>query len=772
MPDEQQRHELPKVNLTIKDTYMLKNHIGALIKKNSIVVDENEEGVIHVKGGLTLTDDSVQHNGTKYDIKSLDISEYDGRLFADHGDMWNGYTVEKRIGTLLNVQKKGNRVFAEGIKYAVNANPLALLFYNMTVDGFAQDFSIGTTGAPADEEDEMKYKNHSIFEVSQVGIANNKNAKLNESQLAIAVNSIEQAKKSGMDTSQLEQALHIKNGKPVTEGGEGKNPAEGGDEELQTRNFKTKVKIGEKEIEVPYTVQQSKSDPASFDILMDTDKVEEEILKLNSKEEETEDMTYVTIKNGREFPVTVKYKNAAEEEVETVLAPGASVDVSEDQQEDVQTQVDEAQAPAGEGEEEEEQKEQDAQNKAFEKMLNTAFGKIEDRLETIEKNAIESKAGDIPFTNGARKSSATDKSSLKAMGWEDRTATQINAAWDLLKSHSSEAGRVLNQINETNLAELKKEGVVSNAVSIGDFGNFVIAREMLTEIQGCRNDYTDLVNATNWKETLSTQFAWLRRSGDINMQNVEFCDDGENGNLKPISEYGATVETANLEELAAVTPVCNAATRFLAADLLGDVAAGYRNDYDRKRAQLVVARLEQAVEGNGNSVVYDTNPNVEALVALLKAWKEIAQCTPNGTFVMNTSSYASILEYALKAGVNGPLSSIFTTGDQPRMFGRPYLIVADDLLPSLDTAGSVTVQVEGQNVVINHAVFYANLNNFTGRTSGGLQYDLSTDAAYEENGTVKSAYQRNELVLRGSFFRGGAVLDESQVAGILAPGVS
>jgi hypothetical protein len=78
----------------------------------------------------------------------------------------------------------------------------------------------------------------------------------------------------------------------------------------------------------------------------------------------------------------------------------------------------------------------------------------------------------------------------------------------------------------------------------------------------------------------------------------------------------------------------------------------------------------------------------------------------------------------------------------------------------------------GGNVTVNHAVFYANLSNFTGRTSGGLQYDLSTDAAYEDGGTVKSAYQRNELVLRGSFFRGGAIKDTDQVSALLSPGVS
>jgi hypothetical protein len=80
--------------------------------------------------------------------------------------------------------------------------------------------------------------------------------------------------------------------------------------------------------------------------------------------------------------------------------------------------------------------------------------------------------------------------------------------------------------------------------------------------------------------------------------------------------------------------------------------------------------------------------------------------------------------------------------------------------------------VNGTTVTVSNAVFYVDLANFTGRTSGGLMYDLSTEAAYEDNGTVKSAYQRNELVLRGSFFRGGAILDDNQVSALGAVGIS
>lgn len=410
-------------------------------------------------------------------------------------------------------------------------------------------------------------------------------------------------------------------------------------------------------------------------------------------------------------------------------------------------------------------------------LVDGAVKPLADKVGALEQNAFDAKAVVPewkPAVNAARPaaSAETDLTKYENMSSRERHGLQINAAWDLLKRNDHKAGEVLNKINEVNLSELKKGGKVDNSLTIADFGNFVISRELLTDIVGCRNDYTALVNATEWKETLSTQFAWLKRSGDINMQSVEFCDDNANGNLKPISEYAATIETSDLEELAAVTPVCNAATRFLAADLLGDVAAGYRNDYDRKRAQLVIARLEQAIEENGNSVIYDTNPSVNSLTSWVDVWAEIATCTPNGTFLFSTKTYAEIMRRAVQNGVSGPLANIFITGQVPTIFGRPFIVLPDDLLPALDTAQTKTFAVDGTNVTVNHAVFYANLSNFTGRTSGGLQYDLSTEAAYEDNGTVKSAYQRNELVLRGSFFRGGAIKDTDQVAALASPGVS
>ena len=93
-------------------------------------------------------------------------------------------------------------------------------------------------------------------------------------------------------------------------------------------------------------------------------------------------------------------------------------------------------------------------------------------------------------------------------------------------------------------------------------------------------------------------------------------------------------------------------------------------------------------------------------------------------------------------------------------------------MPTLNTTETRTFQVQGANVTVDTAVFYGDYRTFTGRTSGGLKYDVDGSASYEIDGTVYSAYQRNEIVLRGSFFRGGVVKDPTMIAGIPAIAVS
>jgi HK97 family phage major capsid protein len=644
------------------------------IEKNA--VKDKGDGVVEFPRGLTITDTSEQRNGTKYDIKSMDISEYDGNLTANHSD-----DIREIIGETFGVKKGQKKITIDGIRFAIKENALARFAYDMMLGGFLKNFSIETMGPWPD--DEGTYKDSKLIGLSAVVLGNNRSASLQ----ALAMNSLAECEQAGLDTLHMKQIL----------------------------------------------LSHNLYNPST--------------------------MKLVTIKNTRDFPVKVAYNNVSEEETETTLQPGESVDVTEDQQEAVEAQVADAQSPVIEEDTEDTSEVVEAVNKLVAPMLN--------KMEKLEKQLFNKGAKEPAF----RKDSNSKE--MQSTDWRKRHGKQILHAWNWLRGHNDEAHRSLVEINKFHVEQLQKEGIVQNSMTIADFGNFVISPELLREIEGHRSNFSALLEKVPFRDTLSLQMSWLKRDGDVNMQEVELCDDGAGGNLKPISEYEAELKTSNLHELAAVTPVCNAATRFLAADMLGDIAQGYRTDYDRKRAQLFIARLQQAVNSTGNTTSFLTATDINSLKSIIRALRPVAETVMNGIWIMNHQSYWRLVEAITGAGIAGPLAPIFTTGQQPAFLGRPYVVVPDELLPVIDTGNTNRVfVVEGTSITVNQAIFYVDPSIFSGRTSGGLQYDLSTEAAYEVNGTVRSAYQRNELVLRGSFFRGGAVRDVDKVAGIGAPGVS
>lgn len=235
--------------------------------------------------------------------------------------------------------------------------------------------------------------------------------------------------------------------------------------------------------------------------------------------------------------------------------------------------------------------------------------------------------------------------------------------------------------------------------------------------------------------------------------------------LKPISQPGYGANTDRLEEMAAVTPISINVIKFAAADILEDVAGGYRTDYDRKRAQLVIARLQQAVNGNGQVHTMDIS---DGLVGWAKAVALASDATSTGVLVFNKKTKDIIIGQAVETQKAAVLQELATG----TVFGTPFVTVPNDLLPTLNSSETRSFLVQGAPVTITSAVFYADLTTFTGRTSGGLKYDVDGSASYEQGGQVFSAYQRNEVVLRGSFFRGGVVKDVRLVAAIGAVAVS
>lgn len=629
---------------------MDKHNIKLQLIDNAII-DEGD-GLVTFSRPLTITDDTVQWNGTRYDIKSMDIDKFNNKLTVNHGD-----NIQDIVAKTIGLRKIANkRVVVDGFQFALKENAMAQFAHDMLMGGYLTDFSIETTG-PWPDEDGV-YKESSLLGLSAVINGNNKSAKLND----IVLNSIEKAKENGLDTAELETNLK----EPLDK--EKNNPHN------NTRDMKA-----------------------------------EEIKKEEKVENET--------------PATPVVETPKETPVETPKEDNSEV-------------------------------------------LN-AIKTLTEKVNKIEENAFDKSAKEPEFKEAKDiKTQSTKLNSLRDMDYKVRHGAQILAAWNALKKNSAEDQIKLNDINKIHLELLQEKDIVPNSMTLGDFGNFVISPELLKDIEGFRSNYQGLLSRLDWRETLSLEMAWLSRSGDIDMEEVEPCDDDEDGNLKPVKEYEATPQTSRLHELAAVTPVCNAATRFLAVDLLGDVASGYRNDYDRKRAQLAIARFQQAINSTGNSSVYDMSADLNGLKSFIRAIRPVAEQVMNGVFVFNNSTYLQLVENLVGAGISGSLAGIFTTGNSGDIVGRPYIIVPDDLMPTLGDNDTRSHVVEGTSVTVDQAVFYLDLSTFTGRTSGGLQYDLSTEAAYEVGDEVRSAYQRNELVLRGSFFRGGAVKDPNKVAGL------
>lgn len=715
----------------------VKNSLQIAVPKGGFV-DEGD-GIVSFPNGLTITDASVQRNGTKYDIDTMDITRYGNQLTGDHVD-----TLANLIGETIGVVKESGRVYINKIRYAINENPYARIAYNLLTGGFSKNFSIETIGPRPDDETGVYY-NAELVGLSQVVTQNNYNAHINQ----VVHNSLEQAKQDGLDITGVEAKVMnaIEENKMETK--ETKVEAEEV-EIIETAEVET-PEVKAKEVTVEETETEVKTDETS-----ETEEVKEEVT-------ETEEVAEV--EESVETPATEETETVEETQTETETEENEVADTTEETVEEKETN----------------NKETEMSNiltaEQIAEIVANAVAPLATEIAAVKEtaqNAFDATAKEPEFKTVENEAPAKAVNAFSSMDFETRYQKQIDAAWNAVKLNNMQSWETLRQINEVNFNELKEAGYVKNQVTLDDLGNFVIAPEMYQQIIGVRTDYQAIIDATEWRETLSLEFAFVRRNGTIDMQSVALGStiaDGEpaasdDERLKPISEYGLTPVKEVLEELAAVSVVATSATRFAAVDLLADVAAEYRNDYDRKRAQLVIAKLEEAVDATGKSTAYNPSTDTDSLITWLTAITSISDTTLNGTLVFNAKTYAELKGRALKAGVNGPLSEILITGDVPTIFGYRFIVVPNDLMPSLGGNENINHKVKGVNKKINHAVFFADLTTFTGRTSGGLQYDVSNSASYEVSGTAKSAWQRNELVLRGSFFRGGAIKDPTVVAGV------
>lgn len=667
----------------------MKNLTTARISKNA--VKDQGDGRISFDQPVVVSSDDVHWDGSRYDVPSMDLSKYDGKLRSDHMYDWPSI-----LGHVTGLAKQGKQLVISGIDFLVNQNPYAQFAYEMVKAGGATDLSVGVEpGAPGDDGLEH---NAVLAEISLVGFGNNPAAKINQ----IAKNAIEQSEAQGLDTKDFRDYLLTISG--------------------------------------------------------------------NGKDQSTDD----TIKENSTMS-DLKKNDGDDKDETTTVEPTVETPTPSD------NPADEAPQSGDDGQDEQPEASDKDDDAVEQNSANAAIAKLTAQVEKLAKHAFDKSAKEPAFVKG---NSGEAPASDLPKDWRERTGLQISSYWQAKKQGDSDAQVTLNKINKLHKAMLEKEGLAKNATKgLTDYGNFVTSPELLTEIEGVRTDYSAVLSTFPFQQTNSLEMAWLQRDGDISMTHVAI-DPGhasDNDNLKPISEYDGDIKRSYLEELAAVTPVANATTIFLAADLLGDIAQGYRTEYERKLSQLVVARLEQAIEEDASrSQGWNESGSDTDAVKLNNVRDSIFSISQgNGILVMNEASFGQILGVLYSTGNGGQIAQGALTGELPLVWGKRVLVVPNELLPTLGdtttyktfTVGDNTDGAGTTNVTINHAIFYVDPGVFSGRQNGGLRYDLSTDAAYERSGTVYSAYQRNELVVRGSMFRGGAVRDTSRVRGVRAANV-
>lgn len=492
--------------------------------------------------------------------------------------------------------------------------------------------------------------------------------------------------------------------------------------------------------DAPEVIENAKKD--------EDEKTDEEPEK--EKEDESED----------EDDEDEKAENAAE------TAPAESEEQSEEET------VEQTEEPAPE-EKPAEEKAKETNNNKETKMTKEELQEILNSFKADVVNEILDAKVEEPEVKESAEEETKEENPEIAQNWRQRYNDQVAAAWDFHRLNNIEAGKKLQAINQYN-ADLKVKNDAGTApITITSLADFVLPPEMDKEIHGLRTNYSPFLSIVNYQQTNNLQFMYATRVGDINMQNVKFCDDGEDGNLKPVETYGLKRGIAQMEEMAAVTPICDNATKYMAVDILQDVAAGYRNDYDRKLAQLAIVRFQQALNETGNTVEYDPATAIDSLVDFVKATTLVSEGVVNGKFIFNARTKALLLENLLRSGNDGLGQSAFTTGNTQTIWGYDYIVVPNDLLPTLGT--DETRQFKAMNnqtgvvetVDITSPVFYGDFNEYRGKVNGGLNYTISTDASYEINGTVYSAFQRDELVIRGYFYRGGYIADPTVIAGLV-----
>lgn len=155
------------------------NKVRLNVTVNSAALSEQDEYLVLFDTPQVITNGTVQKDGSFYDISSLDVSGFTGKVYGDH---FYGY--KDVLGTIVGLRKdesapNGGAITIDGIRFAKN-HPDALLARDLVVQNLLE-LSIGTIGYT---DDDGKRTDHRLIDLSIVGMGNNDYTTVNMRELA------------------------------------------------------------------------------------------------------------------------------------------------------------------------------------------------------------------------------------------------------------------------------------------------------------------------------------------------------------------------------------------------------------------------------------------------------------------------------------------------------------------------------------------------------------------------------------------------------------
>ena len=682
---------------------------------NAARISENDPFTILFEPAQEITNGTVQKDGSYYDIATLDIERWNGKLMSNHNTNW-----QDRLGTVIGKQKDAtsDRVTIAGIRFN-RSHPEAKLAIDMAVDGLLE-FSTGTLGYT---EDDGARRNHTMYELSLVGVGNNDYTEQNDSLLAAAVHNGIDLSKYKLTTAKENNSMKyfIYNTNAFAVKVKFKNEA-GEDQELEVpASSRVEAPSAEVASEAQGQVDTAKApEPtqAEKDAQAAADKAAADAAAGNSN----------GVVSKADFDALATSLNELKKNMNTPAKPNAG-------------------------------------NFVETNSIGTGTGNtMQDKVKSM--NAGQRLFQQIMLERNGQKHSE-EFAALNEFNTQELEAKGVVNAMD--DSAGSLGGLIppyelLDKIVqcETNYDQfLAAFGFQDAGLSYG--WNVGIGDIEFAPVGYCAPSAQDgfevgLENRT--QERLATHSVIcnkVSRFSPVNVVNIVASRYQQ-------AYKRALVAFALAEMQVAVDKRVAGWNRASGTDVAADPNGSLDYPAAGQGAQIALAvslftNLADCVQGG--TYVMNAQTAAKLILDFNLTGTGDSQSTGGTTRVNNYGALGVAL-------------------------GGTVIVVPNNMLPTLGTASTVTVvrtTEGGGNVTIDHAIFYTHTDNWYGVTNGALQFDIDSFGSYEVavtktvtgggGGTVtvvetRSAKQRGETVLFGEMYRGGGILDFRAIGGIKA----